>query len=264
MPSSFVRLLLSAEARDFEPLVTKPGFPMLDSYQTNYQNLRRWLGDCVAEPLVRDDGSVDFFAVEEGPNGEFHQLSAACHPASEDELRGGLRTQLDALRTNLERVQPRSSDEQALHRSLQFPAEQRNCYLFRCVSPVKGARLIWCWGYRRKDAEPAAVAICANPACRTLFVRRASRPSACPSCRKEMKEMRRPAVVDASVLGRPRSGGGVVCSETLTRLSTESLRQLSALGGGVTRLTQLPYCQRLATPGASHSATVGRQRRTDL
>ena len=43
-------------------------------------------------------------------------------------------------------------------------------------------RLVWGWGYQRKDLAPATPTICTNPQCKLLFVRHSKVGRDCPSC----------------------------------------------------------------------------------
>src|SRR5262249_4461282 len=43
-------------------------------------------------------------------------------------------------------------------------------------------KLVWCWGYQRKDQAPATATICHNNSCRQLYVSRAGAKNRCPSC----------------------------------------------------------------------------------
>ena len=45
---------LSEDARDYRHTALEPGLPLLDRQHVNFQILRKWLGDYVAEPEWRN------------------------------------------------------------------------------------------------------------------------------------------------------------------------------------------------------------------
>src|SRR5205085_2616996 len=52
-----------------------------------------------------------------------------------------------------------------------------------------------CFGFQRKDMEPAPATICTNPACRLLFIRRQDSGRDCPQCASSVSNKAAPRVV---------------------------------------------------------------------
>ena len=112
MAERFVRIDLSDSARDFRPIAVEPGVPLLDRSNANSKILFRWLGGLVAEPEWEGD-SVNFFARDDH-GGRLEE--AVCTPASDEDLKGPLKEDIDALADRLEKAKPETSTERGVHK----------------------------------------------------------------------------------------------------------------------------------------------------
>ena len=56
---------LSEDDRDYRHTALEPGLPLLDRQGVNFQILRKWQGDLVAEPEWRNPDTVAFYMVDE-------------------------------------------------------------------------------------------------------------------------------------------------------------------------------------------------------
>ncbi len=195
MATPFVRVDLSDEARDFRPFALEPGVPMLDRSNANARILFRWLGGMVAEPEWEGD-SVSFY-VQNDRGGRLEEV--VCQPASQADLNGPLKRDLETLKERIERVKPETATERAVKKMLRRsfaelveapqgtepPAAgdaELDCYFFRYRDVQGRWRLVWCWGYRRGDQEPAPAVVCSRAECNLLFVRRPNQSPKCPCC----------------------------------------------------------------------------------
>lgn len=187
MAKRFVRIDLSDAARDFLPIAIEPGVPLLDPSNTNNRILFRWLGRMAAEP-VWNGKSVDFF-VRDDQGGRLEEV--VCQPVVASDLNGSLKTELTLLQNRIDKVKPETATERALHnclkRSLKDLFDDNNrtdhdCYFFRYRDAGNRWRLVWCWGFQRRDREPGTATICTDPECSLLFVRLPGRSQRCPSC----------------------------------------------------------------------------------
>ncbi len=187
MATRFVRIDLSADARDYRPLAVEPGAAMLDPSSANDTILFKWLGGLVAEPEWEGE-SVGFY-VRDDHGGRLED--AVCQPASDAELEGPLKHDLEMLKERIEKAKPETSTERAIHkilgRTFEELTEDENrgdldSYFFRYRDVRGNWRLVWCWGFQRVDVEPAPAVVCTDPACGLLFVRRPGGSPKCPSC----------------------------------------------------------------------------------
>jgi hypothetical protein len=186
MANHILRLDLSTAARDFQQVALEPGLPMLDRTGANYGILRRWLGRYVAEPVWDANQSVQFYVRDE-ERGRLSQ--AVCQPATKADLEGNLKADLVAMRDRLKKIKPASTTEQALHRlasqalgtGASLP-ENYDSLLFKYREASGAWKLVWCWGYQRKDHTPATSAVCHSAECRQLYECRAGEKNRCPSC----------------------------------------------------------------------------------
>jgi len=187
MARRFVRIDLSDEARDFRPVAIEPGVPMLDRSNATAGILFKWLGGLVAEPEWEAE-SVNFY-VRDDHGGRLEQV--ACTPASDADLSGPLKGDLDAIKERIAKARPETSTEQAVHRVLSDSFTRltededrtdRDHYFFKYRDVQGRWRLVWCWGYQRADQQPADTMICTDPDCSMLFVRRPGQSAKCPGC----------------------------------------------------------------------------------
>jgi hypothetical protein len=187
MANRFLRLDLAANARDFEPVAMEPGLPLLDKSNANFRVLRKWLGRLIAEP-VWTGNSVELFVCDEQ---EGRLVDVRCEPATADDLRRnrGLAEDFDELQRRLEAIQPEPREAKLRDAIIQHfgkltgeagPA-QKECHFFKYLDGGSW-RLVWGWGYQRKDLAPASPTICTNPSCSLLFVRFSEGSRNCPAC----------------------------------------------------------------------------------
>jgi len=160
---------------------------MLDASGANDKILYRWLGRMVAEPEWVGE-SVNFFVRDEH-GGRLEEV--ACEPATRSDLEQFLADELAALRERIQRAQPETATEQAIHKAVgrafrdltEDPYRgDLDDYFFRYRDANGHWRLVWCWGYQRTDQENAPAVICTDPDCNLLFVRRPGGKHKCPSC----------------------------------------------------------------------------------
>ena len=187
MATRFVRIDLTPDARDYRPIAVEPGVPMLDPAGANDHILFKWLGGLIAEPEWEGE-SVSFY-VRDDHGGRLEE--AVCQPASEAELAGPLKHDLELLKDRIEKARPETSTERSIHRLLKRSFEELtedenrtdlDSYFFRYRDLRGNWRLVWCWGFQRVDVEPAPAVVCTDPACGLLFVRRPGQSPKCPSC----------------------------------------------------------------------------------
>ena len=151
---------LSEDARDYRHTALEPGLPLLDRQHVNFQILRKWLGDYIAEPEWRNEDVVAFYMSEE-ERGRLEDVD--CQPVTRGELEKKFAEDLESIRVKIKKIRPESSTEQMVHRILKKNiAEQANdlensdfdSYFFKCRANNEDWRLIWCCGFQRSDLEP--------------------------------------------------------------------------------------------------------------
>jgi hypothetical protein len=187
MTAHILRIDLSQTAADFESLALEPGVAMLDRTGANYTVLRRWFGDFVAEPAWAD-GAVQYY-LRDMKNGRL--ASVVCQPATRDDLNGSLKAEVEQLLGRLNRIRPASPHEQSLLRLARTSlatigntddGSSHEGSFIKYREPQDRWHLAWCWGFRRKDHQPAIAAICTNPECKQLFLRTGKAKIRCPGC----------------------------------------------------------------------------------
>ncbi len=168
---------LSEDARDYRHTALEPGLPLLDRQGVNFQILRKWLGDVVAEPEWRNQDTVAFYMVDED-RGRLEEVD--CQPVTRVELEKRFAKDLDAIRARMKKIKPESSTEQMVHRILKKSlAEQTNdldnsdfdSFFFKCRASNEDWRLVWCCGYQRMDLEPLKARLWNTPDGEYLGVR---------------------------------------------------------------------------------------------
>ncbi len=187
MARRFVRVDLSPAARDFRPVALEPGVPMLDSANANGRIVFKWLKGLAAEPEWEGE-SVHFYARDDQGGRLEEQV---CRPAGEEDLKGPLAADLEAIGQRLAEAKAENSTERLLLEVLRRGFRElvddehrpdRGNYFF-CYRDVLGRlRLVWCWGYQRIDQQPAPTVVCADEDCNLLFVRRPGQSPKCPAC----------------------------------------------------------------------------------
>ena len=197
MATRFMRVDLSPSARDFEDVVVEPGIPFLGSSNTHYRVLQKWFDRFVAEPQ-RNGDFVDFFVCDD-QQGRLQDVR--CDPLTADDLKKSrdLQKDYDDLIQRLQAVQPEpryESLKRATLRHLEKVAGesgpvQKGCYFFR-YREGRTWRLVWAWGFQRKDLAPAAPTICTNPNCSLLFVRTGHSSRSCPACEQSGTTVSKP------------------------------------------------------------------------
>ncbi len=187
MAQRFVRVDMSDSARDFRPIALEPGVPMLDSANANGRIIHRWLGDLAGEPEMAGD-SVNYF-VRTNDGGRLEDV--VCQPATEEDLRGPLASELKKLEERLGAAKAENSTERLLLRVLSENLDDllsnearsdRSNYFFKYRDVLGRLRLIWCWGFQRMDLQPAPTALCADDDCNLLFLKRPGQKPKCPAC----------------------------------------------------------------------------------
>ncbi|MCE9553166.1 MAG: hypothetical protein K8T91_07280 [Planctomycetes bacterium] len=188
MTSRLFRVDMSEGSRDFVAVATEPGLAMLDASGANYGILRRWFGPLVAEPELQTPELVSFY-VREPERGRLENLH--CHSVSLKDLRGPLKSDLDTIEAAIRKAKPESSNERLLHKIVAKTFKEQtadleksdfDCYFFKYRQPGGAWKLVWCWGYQRRDLEPSRAVICTNPECHRLFAHRPKTKRRCPNC----------------------------------------------------------------------------------
>ena len=170
---------LSEDARDYRHTALEPGLPLLDRQGVNFQILRKWLGEYVAEPEWRDQDTVAFYLVDE-ERGRLEDGEG--YPATQADLTKDNRfaKDLEAIQAKVKKIKPQSSTEQMVHRVLKKSlAEQTadldnsdfDSFFFRCRAGKESWRLVWCCGYQRADLEPLRAKVWNTPSGEYLAVR---------------------------------------------------------------------------------------------
>jgi hypothetical protein len=179
---------MSDSSRDFAAVATEPGLAMLDAQRVNYGILHKWIGTAAAEPELHTSQLVSFYVREE-ERGRLENIS--CAPATKKDLQGHLKEDFEELEQNIRKAKPESATEQAVHRIISKSFKELTAdldtsdfhhYFFKYKHGGEPWRLVWCWGYQRKDMEPARTLICTNLDCHQLFVHKPNGSKKCPAC----------------------------------------------------------------------------------
>ncbi len=190
MATCFCRIDLSPQARDFRPVAIEPGVPLLDRSGANDRIVFRWLGGMAGEPVW--EGEAFSFFARDDHGGRLSEVSV--QPATKEELDRPLKNELDRLRQRLAEAKPETGTERALHTALLKSFQELvdspdrtdlDAFFFKYRDGGGTLRLVWGWGYRRVDQEPAPAVVCTTPECRSLYVRRSGSPK-CPACAKAL------------------------------------------------------------------------------
>ena len=187
MLRSLCRIDLSDGGRDFQRVALQPGFPLLDKAYANAKVLQKWLGRLAAEPKWDGDAVLFYARNDDGILLE----SVKAWPARSADLHGALAPELEAIRQKLNQVKPRVPKEIVLHRAItrqlqddiaRSEIDDPAGSFFKYKDELGKKRLSWCWGYRRKDTEPAAAAVCPATPCRQSAMLRAGALPTCVRC----------------------------------------------------------------------------------
>ena len=165
MAEPFVHVNLSQSAPDFQRIAMGPGVAMLDRLNSNYDILRRWLMDFVAEPVTDEQGVGFLIPLRGGEADEGRSRQrplAKCIPVTRRDLDKDLRKPLRELRALIAQIKPENATQRALHAALTESLKTQlspddpypGCNLFKYQDEDRRWRLLWCWGYRRKGASP--------------------------------------------------------------------------------------------------------------
>lgn len=187
MTNPFMRVDISQNSRDFQPVVLEPGLPLLDRSNSNGQTLRKWLGTLVAEP-ERTGDRVAFYARDD----ESRRIdSVFCVPITEKDLAGELSKDFRELQQRIGSVKAQSATEQLIYRAVseqirgladENSVRDRRICLFKFRDGRNKLHLVWAPGYRRRDNEPATPLVCTNPTCSHLFLQRGDSIQKCHIC----------------------------------------------------------------------------------
>ena len=188
MATRFLKLDLAKDARDFEPSALRLGVSFLDREGANYRALNKQLGLMIAEPEWNGE-DVSFF-VSDQTDARLHDIQ--CEPVTAKDLSSvkSLKQDFETLKLKLRenKADSRTADlfgAMARHfdeTSAPMGGQSVGNHFFRYRDKGGTWRLVWCWGYQRRDKEPGDPRICTNPACRQLFLRRRSGDRDCPGC----------------------------------------------------------------------------------
>ena len=183
-----VRIDLDERSRDFQKIALQPGFPVLDRFAANAHVLRQWLGRFIAD-AVWDEQTVRFLWRDDDESSPPTVVQAA-HLS---DLRGSLRSEVEALRAKLKQVAPKTPNDrillgvmqQRLDRALAGETDIPGMF---CKVRVRGRwRLVWCWGYERRHTKSAPLAICTQDGCRLAFFDDVDTRHRCPRCGKKIR-----------------------------------------------------------------------------
>lgn len=205
MTTPFLRLDVTSNARDFEPVAIRPGMLVLDPNGTHYASLRKWLGRFVAEPSVDGDNRRFQLYVCDDQGNRPHDVQ--CEPT--DPKDRSIQREWQELQELLGAVVPEPVEEPLL-RAVRQQAEslskgERNNSLFKYRDARGIVRLVWCCGFGRKQANrPDKAAICTNPGCRQLFL--VFEGNDCPACSQRQVKAPEAAKAPASSGSRRRVG----------------------------------------------------------
>ncbi|MCG8586158.1 MAG: hypothetical protein MI757_15735, partial [Pirellulales bacterium] len=199
MATRIFRVDLSDDADDFQHIALEPGLPLIDQANVNSQILFKWCGDLVAAPQLEGE-SVNYY-VRNPEQGRLSGVTA--YPATEKDLAGPLKEEVEELQRLLRKAKPETSTEQAVYATAKATlkkltdegasslARQSAFYKYR---HEKGPwRLVWCWGFQRKETQPAPTSICRNPQCNLLFLNRPGMKSRCPDCQQFSRRKKAPS-----------------------------------------------------------------------
>ena len=92
---------LSEDARDYRHTALEPGLPLLDRQGVNFQILRKWLGDYVAEPEWRNESTCAFYMTEE-ERGRLENVD--CNTVTKAELEKQFAPDLDTIRAKIKKA----------------------------------------------------------------------------------------------------------------------------------------------------------------
>lgn len=183
----FLRVDLSGSARDLAPAVPDGDLALFDTSSDLSRSLRGLLGRFAADPQRNGDWVEFSLQDEEGRRTE----QVSCQPATEKDLVGPLKHEVEELDRRLDRGRP-ADPRRRVHydfaaRSLapllsMTSGAERDFHFFKYHDPNGHARLAWCWGYRRADTKQRQAVICDNPECHQLVARRTKYRDRCPSC----------------------------------------------------------------------------------
>lgn len=188
MSDILVRIPLSGQS-DFNALALAPGLPMLDARKLTYQVLLGWFGDMLAEPELDDDG-VLFHAQQNGKR----QTLVESALATPRDLDGALSGDFEKLKDALFDVRPVSPSERLIFNRLQPPIGNHDGFLYRVRTEGGKDRLVWCWGFQRRNSDGEAV-LCPNRECSLLFIQHDPAAEVCSHCEQPLI---RPAAVVTS------------------------------------------------------------------
>ncbi|MBS0205933.1 MAG: carboxypeptidase regulatory-like domain-containing protein [Planctomycetes bacterium] len=248
-PSRLPQVRLGDGATDFRLVAIQEGTALLDRRLSYWPLVLKWLGRFAGDPEWIQQ-SVRFHV--RGEQGQRLTSGIVCEPIQPGDLRGPLRHEWSELQKKLKEAQATSKTDQvvlkALTESLTACAtdllrEDLSCRFFKYRDSAGKRRLLWCWGYDRTDQKDCAAALCVNPDCSQVFLRRGSLDS-CPLCQTVLPIKRNPFKwVAAAVLMILFAGGGgywyLFLSAVLSGTVTSGVDK-TPLAGAEVRVNGLP------------------------
>lgn len=198
MSKPFVRVDLGDKSPDFQRIALEPGVPLLDRAQATGRLLRVWLGRLIAEPEWVDAETVQFYVTDD----QARRIAVAkVRPVRVRDLSGRLKAELQAMRDRLQQAKPRGRTEEAMaallrdrwNALIQDPKAACNEGSLYCYQDAGNRwRLVWCWGYQRRQSKPAAAVLCPNVECLRAYLVKAGAEGHCPRCQTPMPVYRFP------------------------------------------------------------------------
>ncbi|HEV7283119.1 MAG TPA: hypothetical protein VGN57_23130 [Pirellulaceae bacterium] len=187
MDSKALRVDLSPKSEDFEPVAIEPGVPLIDRAGSSERIVRSWFGRLAAQPLNAGD-FVEFHVCDDAG----HRRQVDLHVLEADDLKRNpsLQADFDAMQKIASEASPKNATEQAIKSVLvkriasaaEPGAHSRRSGQFFKYRDRDVWRLVWCWGFQRRDAAPLPSVRCST--CSGLFVKRTD-STKCPLCSRD-------------------------------------------------------------------------------
>lgn len=188
MEGKALRVDLSPKAHDFEPVALEHGIELLDRSGTVEAAMRRWFGRLAAQP-ERASEFADFYVCDD--HGRRRRVDVQELEPGDLSRNRSLQADFEAIKQKFKDATPSNPTEEVAKRVLQKQltaaeapdAHSRRSSNFFKYSDRDGWRLVWAWGYQRRDPEPLPTVVCGK--CSGLFVKRGDGSSKCPLCNRD-------------------------------------------------------------------------------